>query len=211
MSYTSLIGSKFFISTGLAAAKTVASITNAAPPVVNAAAHGYVDGDEILLNVGWEDFDQSIVRASSTAAGTFAIAGYDSTNTDWYAAADSVGTAQKVSGWISLGQILGITAQGGDAAFEEVKPFDRRNGKKIPQGFSASSLEMTLGWDRARPDQQALQTASKKLGKLAFKFALPGGAFGYCYGTVSASALPNFETVLKQKVVVTLDGMFTAF
>lgn len=211
MSYASLIGAQFFISSGLDAAKTVTGISNAAPPVVSAAAHGYSNGDEILLNVGWEDFDQSIVRASSVAAGTFNIAGYDSSNTNWYPAAGSAGTAQKVSGWIPLGQILGITPSGGDASFEELKPFDRRNGVKIPTGFSAASLEMTLGWDRSRADQQALQAASKSLSKLAVKFALPGGVYGYAYGTVSASALPNFETVLKQKVVLTMAGMFTSF
>ena len=211
MAYQSLIGAQFFISSGFDAAKTITGITNASPPAVSSTAHSYANNDEILINTGWEDFDQSIVRASSVAANTFNIAGYNSTNTDWYPSASSAGTAQKVTGWLSLGQILGITPSGGDASFEELKPFDKRNGIKIPTGFSAASLEMTLGYDRARADQIALQAASKSLSKLAVKFAMPGGSFGYAYGTVSASALPNFETVLKQKVVFTMAGMFTSF
>lgn len=211
MAYQSLIGAQFFISSGFDAAKTISGITNANPPVVTSAAHGYANNDEILILNGWEDFNESVVRASSVATNTFNIGGYDSTNTDWYPSASAAGTCKKVSGWTSLGQILGITPSGGDASFEELKPFDRRNGVKIPTGFSAASLEMTLGYDRTRADQIALQAASRSMSKLAVKFSLPGGSFGYAYGTVSASALPMFETVLKQKVVFTMAGMFTSF
>lgn len=211
MSYYTLVGAQFFMSTGLDAAKTVTAISNQAPPVVSAAAHGYNNNDEILLLNSWDDLNEVIVRAGSVAAGTFTIPGYDTTNTDFYPAAASAGTAQKVSGWTPMGQILGVTPSGGEASFEEVKPFERRNAVKIFTGFSAASLELTLGWDRARADQIAMQTASRTAAKRAFKFLLPGGVYGYAYGTVSASALPQFETVLKQKVVLTMAGMFTAF
>jgi hypothetical protein len=212
MSYSTLIGAQFFLSAAtLDAAKTITSATNAAPPVFTANAHGYANGDEILLLNGWDDFNESVVRASAVAANTFAVAGYDTTNTDFYPAAGAPGTAQRIPSWIPLGQVLGITPSGGEASFEEVKPFDRRNGVKLFTGFSASSLELTLGWDRARNDQLQLQTASRTGAKRAVKFVLPGGIYGYAYGVVSASALPTFESVLKQKVVFTMAGQFTSF
>lgn len=211
MSYNTLIGAQFFISSGLDAAKASSGISNAAPPVVTANAHGYANGDEILLLNGWDDFNESVVRASAVAANTFAVAGYDSSSTDFYPAASSAGSAQKISGWTSLGQVLGITPSGGEASFEEVKPFDRRTAVKLFTGFSASSLELTLGWDRSRADQTALQTASRTGAKRAIKFLLPGGIYGYAYGVVSASPLPQFESVLKQKVVFTMAGQFTSF
>ncbi|MCV2423406.1 phage tail protein [Paucibacter sp. DJ4R-1] len=211
MSYYTLIGAQFFMSTGLDATKAVTAISNTAPPVVSAAAHGYANNDELLLLNGLDDLNEVIVRAGSVAAGTFTIPGYDTTNTEFYPAAATAGTAQKVSGWTPLGQVLGISPSGGEASFEEVKPYDRRNAVKIFTGFSASSLELTLGWDRARADQVAMQTASRTATKRAFKFVLPGGVYGYAYGTVSASALPQFETVLKQKVVLTMAGQFTSF
>lgn len=212
MSYNTLIGAKFFMSSGLDAAKTVTGISNANPPVVTSTAHGYANNDEILLLNNWDDLNEVVVRASSVATNTFQIGGgYDTTSTDFYPAASGAGTAQKVSGWTEIGQVLGVNAQGGEASFEEVKPYDRRTGVKIFTGFSGSSLEMTLGWDRSRGDQAALQTASRGAQKRAFKFVLPGGYFGYAYGTVSASAIPTFETVLKQRVVLTMAGIFTSF
>lgn len=211
MSYNTLIGAQFFLSTGLAAPTVISGITNASPPVVSSTAHGLANGDEALILNGWDDFNEAIIRASAVAANSLQIAGYDTSDTNFYPSASAPGTIAKVSGWTSIGQVLGINPSGGEASFEELKPFDRRNGVKIFTGFSAASLELTLGWDRSRSDQQALQVASRTGAKRAVKFILPGGIFGYAYGTVSASALPQFENVLKQKVVLTMNGMFTTF
>lgn len=212
MSYQTLVGAKFYISTGLSAAVALSGISNAAPPVATTgAAHGGADGDEFLILNSWDDFNESIARIDQLTTTTFSIPGYDSSDTNWYPAASAPGTVQKISGWQEIGQVLAIDPQGGEAQFEEVNPFDRRNGVKIPTGFSAASLQMTLGWDRSRTDQQLMQTASRSAGKRAFKFVLPGGYYGYAYGTVSASALPTFEKVMKQKVALTMNGMFTTF
>lgn len=212
MSYQSLVGSKFYMSTGLASAVALTSISNASPPLATTGAvHGGVDADEFVLFLSWDDFNESVARIDQQSTTTFTIPGYDSSDTNWYPAASSSGTVQKITGWQEIGQVLSITPSGGEAKFEEVNPFDRRNGVKIPTGFSAASLEMTLGWDRSRTDQQLLQVASRTAGKRAFKFVLPGGVYGYAYGVVSASGLPVFETILKQKVSLTMNGQFTTF
>jgi hypothetical protein len=212
MSYQALVGAKFFISTGLGAAVNISSISNASPPLVTtAAAHGGVDGEEFVIFNSWDDYNEAVARIDQLSATTFTIPGYDTSDANWYPPASAVGTVQKVSGWQEIGQVLGISPSGGEAKFEELSPFDRRNGVKVPTGFTASSLEMTLGWDRSRTDQQLLQTASRSAGKRAFKFVLPGGVYGYAYGTVSASALPMFETILKQKVSIAMNGIFTSF
>lgn len=211
MSYSTLQNAQFALSTTLDAAKTVTSMTNANPFVVNSTAHGYANGDEILLLNNWDDFNGAVVRASSVATNTFTVAGYDTTDTNVYPAASSAGTAQKVMGWTALGQILQISGSGGEASFEDLRPFDRRSGIKIFTGFSGASIEMTLGWDRARADQQALAAASRVAGKKAMRFVLPGGTYVYAYGTVSVNPLPTFENVLKQRVIITLDGIPTSF
>lgn len=211
MSYQTLIGAKFFVSTGLEAAKPITAISNAAPPVVTSNAHGYANGDELLILNGWEDFNESVIRASAVAANAYTIADYDSQNTDFFPAAGAAGNAQKISGWLPVGQVLGITPSGGEAAFEDLKPLDRRNGIKLFNGFTGASLEFMLGWDRSLNEQKAFQAASRVGGKRAIKFLLPGSVYAYAYGTISASNLPQFESVLKQKVVMTVAGMFTSF
>jgi len=211
MAYNTLIGAKFAISTTLDTADVVSSVTNASPPVVNSTAHGIVNGEEFVLFNNWDEFNETVVRASGVTANTINIAGYDTTDTSFYPAASSSGTLQKVMGWTEIGQVLGITSSGGEASFEDLKPFDRRSGIKIFTGFSGSSLEMTLGWDRSRADQTAIAAASRVAGKKAIRFTLPGGIYGYAYGTVSASPLPQFENILRQRVVLTMNGIFTSF
>lgn len=211
MAYNQLFGCKFYVSSGLASAKTVSSVTNAAPPVVNSTAHGYSNGNEIVLFNNWDFLKSTVVQASSVAANSWAIAGYDSTDTNYYPTAGSAGTSQLVSGWLPMGQILGIDTQGGDANFEDLKPFDSLVGTKVFSGFAGASVTFTLGWDPADATQQSLQTTSRVAGKRAIKFALPGGKFVYGYGTTVANPMPKFESVMKQSVVVTFDGINTIF
>jgi hypothetical protein len=211
MSYLALVGSAFAITTGLASAKAISNITNADPPVFTATAHGYSNADEVLLVVDWEDFNYSIVRVSSVATNTFEVAGYDSSNTTFYPQGSDTGNAYKISGWQSLGQILGITPSGGDARYEELSPFDKRNGVRIAVGFNPSSFEMELGFDDSRTDQSLLLAASRAQEKLGFRFTLAGPTYAYAYGTVSCSSLPIFDRILRRRVSVSMEGIFTSF
>jgi hypothetical protein len=211
MSYRTVVGSKCYVSTGLGTAVAISDITNADPAVFTSAAHSLVDGDEALLLVGWEDFNESIFRVDSLSSTTAALTGYSSTNTDFYPPGSDTGTLQKVSGWQEIGQILNITNSGGDARFIDLQPYDRRNGIRIPTGFNPASLEFELGYDHSRTDQALLMAASRTQSKLGFKFILTGGGYAYAYGTVSASALPSFQDVLRRRVSVAIDGLFTSF
>lgn len=209
--YLALVGSSFAISTGLASAKAVSNITNASPPVLTITAHGYSNTDEVLLVVDWEDFNNSVVRVSNQATNSIEVAGYDTTNTTFYPQGSDSGNAYKISGWQALGQILGITPSGGDAKYEELAPFDKRNGVRIATGFNASSFEMELGFNDTRTDQQLLLAASRAQSPLAFRFVMAGPTYAYAYGTVSCSAMPIFDRILKRRISVSMEGMFTSF
>ena len=211
MSYYSIVGAHCYVSTGREAAKAISNITNASPPVVTATSHGYANNDEVLLRVDWEDFNYAIFRVSSVATNSYELTGYDSSDTDFYPAGSDTGNGYEITAWTEIGQVLGITSSGGDAKFEDLEPYDKRNGIRIPTGFSPASLDFTLGYDSALTAQVSMLTASRVLAKKAFKFVLPGPAYAYCYGTVSASALPTFDRILKRKVSISIDGLFTSF
>lgn len=210
MSYFTVVGASFFVSATIAATTAITNITNAAPPVFSDATHGYSTNDEILLLVGWEDFNGAVIRATVLDANSFSMPGYDSSSTDFYPQGSDTGTAQKITGWTQLGQILAITNSGGDPKFIDLNPYDLRRGKRILTGTNPSSMEMTLGWDKSRADQVALNAASQTQAKRAFKYVLAGPSYCYGYGQVSVGA-PIFEDVIKIKVSVTFDGLFTAF
>lgn len=213
MAYFLPEGSKIFISTGFASAKTVTGITNADPAVATSVAHGYVDNDELLLTSGWEDADSSVWRADQLTADTFSLLGLDATDTTWFPAGSGAGTAQKVTGWLELAQWLDVQTSGGDGRQVTVEPISRRNAISMPAGFNATEVTLTFGHDMSSASQIALTAASRGLQKRAFKASIAGGMTAYFYGNVSMSEMPQIQRgqVLKVTCKVNVLGRFISY
>jgi len=213
MSYFLPEGSKIYVSTGFAAAKTVTIASNADPALLTSAAHGYVDGDELLFTSGWEDADATIWRGDQQTADTLQLLGLDSTDTTWFPAGSGIGTLQKVTGWLELAQWLDIQTNGGDGRTVSIEPISRRNAISMPAGFNPTDITLTFGHDQALTSQQALIDASRGLQKRAFKAVIAGGMTGYFYGNVSMSEMPAIQRgqVLKVSCKVNVLGRFISY
>lgn len=191
MAYYFAEGSKFYFSTTFAAAKTITALTNANPAVATSTSHGYSDLDEILLTSGWEDATDTVYRVDQLTADTFEVEGLNSTDTDWYASGTGTGTAEKLSGWTEIPQVLNITSSGGDARFTNVEPLAKRNSIAVPTGFNPSTITLTLGHDPSQAAYQTMIDLSRTLTKVAFKVVISGGGTGYGYGYLSVSEMPQ--------------------
>jgi hypothetical protein len=191
MAYFFPEGSKFYFSQTFASAKTITALTNASPAVATSTAHGYADSDEILLTSGWEDATDTVYKVDQLTADTFSLLGLNTVDTNFYAAGTGTGTAQKVSGWTEIPQILTIDSQGGDPRFTEINPIARRNALRVPTGFNATSINMTLGHDPSNANYQTMLDISRSLTKVAFKMVLSGGAVTYGYGYMSVTEAPK--------------------
>lgn len=193
MSYFFPEGSKFYFSTTFASAKTITALTNADPAVATSVAHGYSDLDEILLSSGWEDATDTVFRVDQLTADTFEIEGLNSVDTNFYATGTGTGTAQKISGWTEIPQVLTIATQGGDARFTTISPIARRNSINVPTGFNPTSISLTLGHDPANANYKTMLGISRALTKVAFKMVLSGGSVTYGYGYMSVSEAPSLN------------------
>lgn len=193
MSYFFPEGSKFYFSTTFASAKTITALTNADPAVATSVAHGYSDLDEILLSSGWEDATDTVFQVDQLTADTFEIEGLNSVDTNFYATGTGTGTAQKISGWTEIPQVLTIATQGGDARFTTISPVARRNSINVPIGFNPTSISLTLGHDPANANYKTMLGISRALTKVAFKMVLSGGAVTYGYGYMSVSEAPSLN------------------
>ena len=186
-------GSKFYLSQTFAAAKTVTGISNTDPAVATATAHGYADNDEILLASGWEDATDSVYLADQLTADTFAVKGLNATDTTWFASGAGAGSAQKISSWVEIPQVLNIAAQGGDARFTNVELLARRNSIAVPTGFNPTQLTLTLAHDPDLAGYQTMLDISRRLAKVAFKVVMAGGGTGYGYGHLTVSEMPAMQ------------------
>lgn len=205
MAYSLPEGSSQQFSNTLAAAKTITAITNANPAVATCTAHGYTTDDEIMLSSGWEDATDSVYKIESVDANSFKILGLDSTNTSFFPTGSGGGSAQKLSAWTAIPQVLTISASGGDARFTDVNPLAKRNGIRIPTGFNATSVTLSLGFDATTPTYKTMVGISRSLSKVAFKQVLSGGAVQYGYGYMSVSEFPK----LNNNSVNTVDAAMT--
>jgi hypothetical protein len=198
-------GSSQQFSQTFASAKTITSLTNASPAVATSVAHGYTTGDEILLVTGWEDLTNTVVKVNVLTADTFSLTGIDTSNVSFFPSGSGVGTAQKISGWTAIPQVLTISGSGGDARFTDVQLLAKRNALKIPTGFNAVSVTMTLAHDPAQAAYITLQGISRNLSQVAFKQVVSGGAMTYGYGYISVSEMPK----LNNNQVNTVDAAMT--
>lgn len=198
-------GSSQQFSQTFASAKNITAITNANPAVATSTAHGYATGDEILFTSGWEDATDSVYKIEVVDANSFKILGLDTTNTGFYPAGTGTGTAQKITGWTAIPQVLTISGSGGDARFTDVQLLARRNSLKIPTGFNATSITLSLAHDAAQPGYQTMLQISRNLSKVAFKQVISGGAVTYGYGYLNVSELPK----LNSNSVNTVDAALT--
>ena len=205
MSYYFPEGSSQQFSQTFAGAKTITALTNANPAVATSVAHGYTTNDEIILTSGWEDATDSVWRVTVLTADTFSIQGLDASNTSFYPVGTGTGTAQKISGWTSIPQVLTISSSGGDAKFTDVAPLAKRNALKIPTGFNATSITLSLAHDPAQAAYITMLGISRSLSKVAFKQVISGGALTYGYGYMSVSEMPK----LNNNSVNTVDAAMT--
>jgi hypothetical protein len=205
MAYFFPEGSSQQFSNTLATAKIITAITNANPAVASCATHGYTTGDEILLTSGWEDATDTVWRVTVIDANSFSLQGLDATNTGFYPTGTGAGTAQKVSGWTTIPQVLTISGSGGDARFTDVNPLAKRNGIKIPTGFNATSVTLSLAHDSTQTNYITMLGISRNLSKVAFKQVISGGVVTYGYGYMSVSEMPK----LNNNQVNTVDAAIT--
>jgi len=205
MAYFFPEGSSQQFSQTFASAKTITALTNANPAVATSTAHGYATNDEILLTSGWEDATDSVYKVTVIDANSFSIQDLDTSNTSFFPAGTGTGSAQKLSGWTAIPQVLTISSSGGDARFTEVNPLAKRNAVKIPTGFNAASVTLTLAHDASNANYQTMLGISRALSKVAFKQVISGGATTYGYGYMNVSEMPK----LNNNQVNTVDAAIT--
>jgi hypothetical protein len=193
MAYYFPEGSSQQYSRTFAAAKTITAVTNTDPAVATCTAHGFATGDEILFNSGWEDATDTVFKVEVVDVNSFRILGLDASNNNFYPAGSGIGTAQKISTWKAIPQVLTISASGGDPRFTDVAPLAKRNALRIPTGFNATSVTLSLGHDASNATYKEMLGISRSLGKVAFKQVISGGAVTYGYGYLSVSEMPRLN------------------
>lgn len=198
------------VQTALAATKTITAITKASPAVVSSTAHGYSNGDYVLLAVqGMWQVNYRAFRVASVATDSFALESVDSTN---YATFVS-GTAQKVTLGASLSTFTDISASGGESGEIDVTTIhdlQRVTENDIP---SASVYSFQSIWDPSDAGLIELKKANDEQGNRVTLFAFPNGKKLVFNAAISAPLNPtgSAQDVVKTPITMRAKGSAMAY
>lgn len=184
-------GAAVAIATTYAAAKTITAISNASPAVASSVAHGYTNGDFLVVASGWPRVNERIIRVSNSVADAFSLEGIDATDPTRYPAGAGAGSARKVTAWTPITQILEFTTSGGDQQFTNFSYLEEDFERQLPTITSAQSITIGIADDPTQPGYIALKAASDVRAMRALRLTLPDGSILLYNGIVSLNETPT--------------------
>lgn len=187
-------GLKLYMESAIAAAKTISGITKAAPGVISSTAHGFTNGDVVLLEIqGMVELNGYLCKVVNIATDTFQVAGVDGStgiDTTNFSTFTS-GTAKKVTLGTSITGVQEFSFSGGEIKTEDTTTVNDVVDTQIVVGATAQAADMTVQWDPSSAAQQAMLAAFRTRANKGFKCLWPDGAFVLWYGTVGYTGAPG--------------------
>lgn len=209
-------GLKLYQQSAIGAAKTLTAATNAAPGVFTSTAHGFVNGDVVLLEVqGMVEVNNRLFKVRNVAANTFELAdisGASSVDTTNFGVFSS-GTAKLITLGTSITGVQGFSPAGGDIKTVDSTTVHDTVDTEIVVGASAMSYELQMQWDPGNAAQQAMRAAFDVRASKAYKILWPDGAHVLFYGTVGYTMAPGGEKqgVTTSPAKIAMQGALTVY
>jgi len=200
-------GTVHSVATVLAAAKTVTGISNASEAVVSSTAHGYSNGDIVIIYSAWGRLNFRAFRVKSVLTDSFVLEGADTSSTDLYPAGAGAGTVKKVTTWVDLDRTMNHSSSGGDAKTVNVKFIESDVEIVLNDGFSA--VQRTFDMD-ADMIGTAAYTALKTLSATDADTVVRRRAKSGAVSLIPAKVSFNEEESSNEGQAVTVKGTFNA-
>ena len=204
-------GLQMSMESAIGAAKTITAATNAAPGVFTSVAHGFNDGDVILLQVeGMTEVDGRLFVVYNKTVDDFELAavGGASSISTVSMGVFTAGTAQVVTLGTSVQGVQEFAPSGGDPKLVDTTTVHDKTDKQIVVGANAMSFGLTMQWDPANTAQQAMLAAFAASASKGFKILWPNGTFMLFYGTVGYTGMTGgaSQGVTTTPATITLEG-----
>lgn len=195
------VGVRVAMQSAIAAEKTITAITKANPGVASSVAHGYTNGDFLLLKAqGMTEVNNRIIRAAGVATDTFQLEGENSADFNAFAS----GTAEKITFGTTFSTLANVSASGGDFDLVDTTTIHDTEKTNEPGLASAMSFNFESQWDLSDAGLQAAIAASKTKAKLGFLFTFQNGFKMAFYGYVGATGIPKGSSGQKAMTTVTI-------
>lgn len=194
------------VQSAIASTVSCSAITKASQGVVTTgSAHGYSDGDYVLMTVsGMYQLNYRVFRISSASGSVFTLEGEDTTNYSTFVS----GTSQKLTFGTSLATLTNINASGGDFSFIDTTTIHDSIKTQVPGLPNPSTYSFESFWDPSDAGLIALKSASDAQAQRATLFSFANGQKFVFNGYVGCSLSPtgSAQDLIKTNVVFTALG-----
>jgi hypothetical protein len=197
------------VATVLAAARTISAVSNAAEAVVSSTAHGYSNGDIVVLFSSWGRLNFRAARVKSATTDSFVLEGFDTTSVDLYPSGvtSGAGTVRKATTFVDLDRTKSHASSGGDAKVVTVKWTESDVETTLNDGFSAVQRTFEMDADMiGTPAYNALRLLSQTQVPTIVRRRAKTGALTLLPGTVSF----NEEEIESEGAAVVVKGTINA-
>lgn len=158
---------------------------------MSATGHGYSAGDIVIIKSGWQRINERVFRVANPTAGTFELEGMDTSDTTMFPVGTSSGSAEEVTAFTQVSQVISISTSGGDQQFATVSPLESDFEIQIPTMYSAQTLTMEIGDDPTLAGYQALKVAADARAIRPLQLINKNGSKIFYYGYVSLNETPT--------------------
>lgn len=178
------------------------ALTNAAPPVATAAAHGLVNGEVLEVTSDWAGISDRPSRVAGQTSGTFNLEGFDTTDVSRYPALAGLGSVRKVLTWTPITQVMQNASSGGEQQSVEWTYLEDGQERSKNTFKKAKVLTLTLADDVAKGWNAVLLAADQDGKNRILRAALPSG--GVIYYNVNVGFDPEPKMDANQIMTVTV-------
>lgn len=184
-------GALIYIAGSYGTKADITAITNANPAVATAASHGLSKGDYVEITSGWNKLNECVYRVGAVTDSTFELEGVDTTDTSKFPDGTGIGSLRKIASWVQIQQITETSTDGGDAEYTEYEFLEDDFKRRIPTGYSAMSINLTIADDPSLPGYAVLKQAKTTRNLYAIKMQLPNSSELLYNGFVSLNETPT--------------------
>ena len=200
-------GSTFYVASTSAAAKTTTIVTNASEAVVTSAAHGYSNGDIVIMYSGWGRLNKRAFRIKSVATDTFVLEGADTSSTTYFPAGQGIGTVQKISAFTQITTIMNPATSGGEPKTTTYKFVESDVEYSINDGFTATNYTVEIDADSiGTAGYTALKTLTDVQTDTVLKIITRSGSFNLIPCTVALNESVSMSEGQINRCVATFNG-----
>ena len=173
----------FAIASLFATSISVTAATNATEAVLTAT-NTLAIGDYIEYTGGWSKANGRVFRVKTVTGTAITVEGLDTSDTSLFPAGAGIGSVRKITTWVPIVGVTAADVSGGEGKTVEVQLLDSDTPVMLPDGFSATSVALTIADDKTLPHHAALKAISDGVKLTCLKAVMPGGDVllyaGYC-------------------------------